>query len=263
MIFSKVLVWITVLSFIFSAGCVPKNEQKHKTWMDLAKVNENILKAKREAPLNLPEESDLNRSIDEGPRVRDLSETKDTGNSYLQEVTKSKALHKGVPAKGEGVMLNFDNADIYEVIQVIAEVLDFSYMIDPQVKGVVNIRSVKKIPANQLYTIFKKLLNINGIDIRPEGDHYFIQMSKKPSSQRIYSKEQVGKLTPSSRVVTQIVPVVHISSAEAQKLLEPYLSSQSAIHNLIDQNTIIIADYESNIIEGLKILARIDVSSLA
>jgi len=231
--------------------------------MNLAKTNENIHKTKLDSALDIPEDANDQPHGVEGPRVKDLSVTSNTTNPYLKKVMPQKSFADGKSIEGEGVMLNFDNADIYEVIQVIAEVLNISYIIDPQVKGVVNIRSGEKIPTDQLYTIFKKLLNINGIDIRPEGDHYYIQMSGKPSSQLIYTKDQIGNLKNSSKMVTQIVPVIHISSSEAQKLLEPYLSDQSNIINLADQNTLIISDFESKILDGLMVLSRLDVSALS
>jgi general secretion pathway protein D len=187
----------------------------------------------------------------------------DTGNQYLNAMTAQRRERKGEAVEGEGVMLNFDNADIYEVIQVIAETLGLSYIIDPNVKGSVNIRSGQKIPKDQLFTIFKKLLNINGLDIRSEGELDYIFVAGKPVSMAIYGKDQVGLLKESAKLITQIVPVVHISSAEAQKLVEPYLSEHAVVYNLAEQNTLIITDFESQIVDGLMILARIDVSALS
>ena len=264
MILKRIMIGLSLLAFFLTMGCTTKDTGSHKTWMNLAKTSETIQKAKERAIVDLPEDdgSSMPQAL-EGPRVKDLSSKKDTDNPYLKKVSQKKPYDKAASIDGEGVMLNFDNADIYEVIQVIAEVLNLSYIIDPQVKGVVNIRSGAKIPTDQLYTIFKKLLNINGIDIRPEADHYYIQMSAKASSQLFYGKDQIGNLKNSSKMVTQVVPVLHISSTAAQKLIEPYLSTQANILNLDDQNTLIVSDFESKIIDGLVILERVDVSSLS
>jgi type II secretory pathway component GspD/PulD (secretin) len=261
----NILAGLLCLSILaLSAGCASKGAEQYHPWVDLAKAKESIQKIKEKPANGMPDDIDYgNQEGDEGPRVKDLSVQKDTDNPYLKDVVNQKTFDQGAAIESEGVMLNFDNADIYEVIQVIAEVLDISYIIDPQVKGVVNIRSGKRIPNNQLYTLFKKLLNINGIDIRPEGDHYFIHMVNKPSSETMYTKDQIGKLENSSRLITQVVPVIHISSTEAQKLIEPYLSAQGTIYNLPEQNTLIIADFESKIIDGLMILKRLDISSLS
>lgn len=165
--------------------------------------------------------------------------------------------------QAEGILLNFDNADIFEVIQVIAETLDLNYIIDPQVKGVVNIHSGKKIPQDQLFTIFKKILHINGLDIRSEGDYNYIYVAKKPAPQIIGGADQISHREDSARIILQIVPLYFMPAAEALKLIEPALSAQGAAYTLEDQNTLLVSDYESKIIDVLKLLAKIDVSPLA
>lgn len=255
------------LLLLLGAGCTPHNIQKHKTWINLDEISKNVARDKKPAAGLLSTDRERaaakKQEVKSGPKIRDLSSSDNTDNPYLKSMTGQKPQVKGEAVEGEGVMLNFDNADIYEVIQVIAETLNLSYIIDPAVKGTVNIRSGKKIPNNQLFVIFKKILNINGLDIRDEGDHYYIYVAGKPSSLAIYGKNQVGKLKPSSRLVTQIVPVLHLASADAQKLIEPYLSEHSSVYNLPDQNTLIISDFESQIVDALMILSRLDVSSLS
>ena len=255
------------LLLLLGAGCTPHNIQKHKTWINLDEISKNVARDKKPAAglLSTDRERAAAKKLEvkSGPKIRDLSSSDNTDNPYLKSMTGQKPQVKGEAVEGEGVMLNFDNADIYEVIQAIAETLNLSYIIDPAVKGTVNIRSGKKIPNNQLFVIFKKILNINGLDIRDEGDHYYIYVAGKPSSLAIYGKNQVGKLKPSSRLVTQIVPVLHLASADAQKLIEPYLSEHSSVYNLPDQNTLIISDFESQIVDALMILSRLDVSSLS
>jgi general secretion pathway protein D len=263
--FSNKLFLMVVAGILLLVGCSPHNIQKHKTWINLDEISKNVSKAKEQADELLPpgDAGTEEQEVKPGPKIRDLSSSDSTDNPYLKSMTGQKPQEKGEAVEGEGVMLNFDNADIYEVIQVISETLDLSYIIDPAVKGTVNIRSGKKIPNNQLFVIFKKILNINGLDIRDEGDHYYIYVAGKPSSLAIYGKNQIGKLKPSSRLVTQIVPVLHLASADAQKLIEPYLSEHSSVYNLPDQNTLIISDFESQIVDALMILARLDVSSLS
>jgi len=264
---NKAFWMIMGLLLLLGAGCTPHNIQKHKTWINLDEISKNVARDKKPAAglLSTDRERAAAKKLEvkSGPKIRDLSSSDNTDNPYLKSMTGQKPQVKGEAVEGEGVMLNFDNADIYEVIQAIAETLNLSYIIDPAVKGTVNIRSGKKIPNNQLFVIFKKILNINGLDIRDEGDHYYIYVAGKPSSLAIYGKNQVGKLKPSSRLVTQIVPVLHLASADAQKLIEPYLSEHSSVYNLPDQNTLIISDFESQIVDALMILSRLDVSSLS
>jgi general secretion pathway protein D len=166
-------------------------------------------------------------------------------------------------AATEGILLNFDNADIFEVIQVIAGTLNLNYIIDPQVKGVVNIHSGSKIPHDQLFEVFKKILNINGLDIRSEGDYYYIYVAKQMGNERVGGPGTADGLQDSSRFVIQVVPLAFLPSGEVLKLLEPYLSAQGAIYELSKQNTLVISDYESKVVDQLRIISSIDISPLA
>lgn len=265
MIPRKTFTLLAILACLFLSGCLTKKPPQHKTWVDLADISGKVVETKKDiASQHLEDDQkQAEGGVDKTPKTRDLSSDKEAANQYMKGMKGVKAAPDGEGIEGEGVMLNFDNADIYEVIQVIAETLDLSYIIDPQVKGVVNIRSGQKIPKSELFVIFKKLLNINGLDIRSEGDHFYIFVAAKPSSLAIYDKDQIGSLKPSSKVVTQVVPVMHVSSSEAQKLVEPYLSQQAVIYNLADQNTLVISDFEGQIVDALNILSRLDVSSLS
>jgi general secretion pathway protein D len=176
---------------------------------------------------------------------------------------KSKPKVVAGAAETEGILLNFDNADIFEVIQVIAGTLNLNYIIDPQVKGVVNIHSGSKIPINQLYAVFTKILHINGLDIRSEGDYQYIYVAKKLGNEWVSGPDKIAGLKDSSQFIIQVVPLAYLSSGEVLKLVEPYLSAQGTIYDLPQQNTVLISDYESKVLDVLRIIARIDISPLA
>jgi general secretion pathway protein D len=241
-------------------GCSAK---KPRPWIDIADINEQITRdADKPAVIDAGKEEDVSDQ-GTGTKVRDMSVQGDAKNTYLQALKKSTKNGPIDVAGDEGIQLNFDNADIYEVIQVITETLKMNYIVDPSVKGVVNIRSGEKISRTKLYEVFQKILNMNGLNIRSEGDYYYIYPAKQASTLTIYSPEQVGRLKESPRMVIQIMPIMHISANMAVKLIEPYLSDHGKVDLLPDQNTLIIADFESKIIDALLVLAKIDVSPLA
>jgi general secretion pathway protein D len=243
-------------------GCSPQGPPTSSTWLDPAAINENIDKSHKVSPiLEASEEAGVKE--EEGPKVKDLTETADSRNRYLQKVKGPEPKTFPKSTAQEGILLNFDNADIYEVIQVMAETLNLNYIIDPQVKGTVNIRSGDKIPLEHLYDVFKKILNMNGLDIRPEGDYDYIFVAKKLTAPIIYGPDAIGSLKDSPRMVTQIVPMQHLSSGEAAKLLDPYLSDKGSIFDLADLNMIIITDFEAQIVDALVLLAQLDVSPLS
>ncbi len=256
------LVLVLLLSISGCAALTQEPDRLPETWVDVAAAKEQITKAK-ELSAVIDEAEPVDKVEKEpGAKMKDLSVKESPPNPYLQKLAAPPTADSKVAAEGEGVLLNFDNADIYEVIQVISEILDLNYIIDPAVKGVVNIRSGKKIPKNQLFSIFKKILNINGLDIRQEGGYSFISLAEKPMAQSFLGPDAIKDLDGSAKVIMQVVPISYMASGEAITLIEPYLSKQGSAFNLDAQNTLILLDYEANVLAALNVLANIDISPL-
>src|SRR5215831_8659116 len=74
----------------------------------------------------------------------------------------------------EAVVLNFEGADIREVIHSLATALGINYVIDPRVQGQVTIRTTGKIARRDLFPIFHQILRSNGIAAVKVGDIYQI-----------------------------------------------------------------------------------------
>src|SRR3954452_7450433 len=72
----------------------------------------------------------------------------------------------------EAVVLNFEGADIREVIHSLATALGINYVIDPRVQGQVTIRTTGKIARRDLFPIFHQILRANGIAAVKVGDVY-------------------------------------------------------------------------------------------
>ena len=285
-----------LLPWLLLSGCAKDDSLVNHPSLDLAEVNSRIVKDDKASVL-LEEEGADGEEV-ERPLLKDMTPQGDGGNPVLAMLTSSSKFAPGswqvqerqalvapqlqalepaepgdpaVQQQGTsqpqlpagGMQLNFDNADIYEVIRIMGEALGMNYIIDPQVKGTVNIRSGQAIAADQLFPVFEKILHMNGLDIRSEGSHSYIYVSKKPFSRQVNGPDQVHDLGPSARLILQIVPVMHMPSAQAMQLVEKYLSDQGSVVNLVEQNTLLVSDYESKVIDVLTILARLDISPLA
>ena len=86
----------------------------------------------------------------------------------------------------------FDDADIFEVVQtVFGDILKANYIIDPQVKGRVNFRTVTPIPKEEVLSVVEIIFRLNGIGYVEEGGLYRIIPLSDVSRELVYS--QVGK----------------------------------------------------------------------
>lgn len=77
------------------------------------------------------------------------------------------------------VSLNFDDADIYSVIQtVFGEILRVNYIIDARVKGRVTFRSVSPVAREKVLPLMEVILKLNGAAIVEDGELYRIVPSE-------------------------------------------------------------------------------------
>jgi type II secretory pathway component GspD/PulD (secretin) len=81
---------------------------------------------------------------------------------------------QAVVKKGE-ISFNFDDADIFEVIQtVFGDILKVNYMVDPNIKGRVNFRTISPVPRDSVLPIMETLLALNDAGFVLDKDIYKI-----------------------------------------------------------------------------------------
>jgi len=74
---------------------------------------------------------------------------------------------------GAGIVLNFEGADLREVVRnILGDILNESYTIDPAVGGQVTIRTSTGIPREALVATLETLLRMNGATMVKEGGLY-------------------------------------------------------------------------------------------
>jgi general secretion pathway protein D len=166
--------------------------------------------------------------------------------------------------KGPGVVFNFDNADLYEVIRVMAEILKINYVIDPKVKGVVNIHTVGQIPAEEVFPIFQSILRLNGATaVKKDNVYEIVPFADAKKSYILPSIREPGRLPAEERYTTQIIILKYIPVAEVSKLIKPFLSDGADMIEHPPHNILIVNDLASNIRKALDIINLFDVDIFA
>jgi general secretion pathway protein D len=169
------------------------------------------------------------------------------------------------PIRGSKFVLNFDNADLYEVIRVISDVMKINYIIDPRVKGIVNIHTSGQLSNEEILPIFQSILALNGATAVQKGIIYEIvpfQDAKKLYTPPLTPKE-AAKTPAGERYTIQIIRLKYIPAAEVSKMIKPFLSDGADIVEQPSQNILIIGDIASNIRKSLDIIDLFDVDIFA
>ena len=166
-----------------------------------------------------------------------------------------------MPLMGSGVVFNFDNADIYEVVRVMAEVMKISYIIDPKVKGIVNIHTSGQISSKDVYTVFQSILRLNGATaVHKDGVYEIVPLSDaKKLSIPPSTTHESGRPPLEEKYMIQIVSLKYIPVAEVSKMIKPFLSDGADIVEHPPHNILLIGDVASNVKKSVDIISLFDI----
>jgi type II secretory pathway component GspD/PulD (secretin) len=161
--------------------------------------------------------------------------------------------------------LNFDDADVYTVIQTIfSEILKVNYIIDPRVKGRVTFRAVAPVPVDNVLPLMEVILRLNGIGIVEDSGLYRIvpiaDISKEPSP--ISYGRDPEKIRMTGKALLQVVPIVSVQSSEVLKLITPFASHSAVLIDVPKSNQIIIVDTDANVKRLLRLIDVFDNENL-
>src|ERR1051325_6772573 len=162
------------------------------------------------------------------------------------------------PPSGGMISLNFNRADLVEIIHILAQHLRLTYTIDPEVKGTVTINSAEPLRAEDLLPIFHQILRMNGAVAIKTGNLYHIMPIKDAKG----LARPVGQSQEDSFAL-RIVPVRFFSVAEMKKVLTPFLRPGGEIIENPRGNFLIVMDLPSNIQRLVEIADLIDVQVFA
>lgn len=167
------------------------------------------------------------------------------------------------PKSDNYIILNFDNADLKDVINTISSITNENFILSPGLSARITIHSAKKILVSEIMNVFESVLEVNGMSLVRSGDFYKIvsgsSAKQKPIVVRKGSDESL--IPDVDRPVTQIIPVKYIPVNEIATVLTPMLSQFGSIIPNARNNLLIVNDLSSSIIRLLKILKEIDVNA--
>jgi general secretion pathway protein D len=162
----------------------------------------------------------------------------------------------GVRAAEEPVMLNFVNADIEAVATAIGQMSKRNFLIDPRVKGNVNIVSSRPVPPSAAYDIFLSALRLQGyaavesdgvVKILPEADAKLHLNSISPRSS-----------AEGDRLQTRVYTLKYESASQMLPVLRPIISPNNTIAVYAANNSLVITDYADNLRRIDRIVDAID-----
>jgi general secretion pathway protein D len=161
------------------------------------------------------------------------------------------------------VTLNFVNAEIEAVARAMASMTGRQVVLDPRVKGTINLSSDKPLSPAAAYNQFLGALRLQGFTVVESAglDKVVPEADAKLQSGSV-SADTGGKSNPlGNQIVTKIFKLNFESAANLLPILRPLISPNNVINVNPGNNSLVITDYADNLQRIARIIAASDVAN--
>ena len=203
------------------------------------------------------------------PFLGSVSALAQGGPATEQATTATGATQAAPAAPGPGedvpIALHLENADLLQVIGIIASELKINYVVDPDVKGTVIINTLGQLRRSDLFPLLQTILRLNGAGIFQEGDLYRIvslQKIQRMSLEPLLNPDPAS-LPEDDRIVMNILALQYVAAAEMTKILTPFLSEGGHLYSHEPGNILILTDGSRSARRLLELAAMFDTEVFA
>ncbi|WP_370807257.1 type II secretion system secretin GspD [Simplicispira lacusdiani] len=164
---------------------------------------------------------------------------------------------------GEPVTLNFAGAEIEAVARTMATITGRNVVVDPRVKGQLNLVTERPVPPAAAFQQFLAALRLQGFTVVESAGLYKVvpEADAKLQGGSVSVAQSGGSGPAGGQIVTQIFKLNYESASNLVPVLRPLISPNNTINVSPGTNALVITDYADNLQRLGKIIAAMDVSS--
>ncbi|HTI94886.1 MAG TPA: type II secretion system secretin GspD [Rudaea sp.] len=156
--------------------------------------------------------------------------------------------------------LNMKDADIQALIATVSEITGKNFIVGPNVQGKVTVISARPMRPDEIYDVFLSVLRVHGYAAIASGS--MIKIVPETVAQQDGSGGLNGTHQhETDELVTQIVPVKHVSATELVPILRPLMPQGAQLIAHPASNSLVISDRAGNVERMISIIQRIDTVS--
>lgn len=182
------------------------------------------------------------------------SRTRDTPKVAIAEYPDK--LIKGIKDPDEKVhmVLNLAATGLEEIVPMFAELLGFSYQIDPAVKGAVTMVVDSEMTAREAWEMFEHILWLSGAYAsKNPGFIHIMPFNRMPKERRLLARHE-----PHANVEVAFIQIYHVKSGEIIKNIQPFMTDGATITDLTAENTLLIIEAPANMPKLRELISRLD-----
>ena len=149
------------------------------------------------------------------------------------------------------VVVNYDAANLSDVIPSFAGPLKLNYLLDPGVTGTVTMSLNAEMSPREVWTLFEQILQLAGAYCEMENQVVHIRpMAKIPQEKKIFR--------PDSNIEARVVPLKHVSAKEIATQLKSFLSDGAIATALEKQNALMLVENTAHFERLLTLVSQLD-----
>lgn len=180
----------------------------------------------------------------------------DSGSSSIKDKDKKC---RPLPRRVK-VRMNFNEAEVLEIVQWISEQTCKNFIIGDGIRGgKITILSNTPVTADEAYRAFLSALNVNNMTVVRVGKFYKIQMKRDAAKDTIptFIGDDVN-MPNMDMMVTRLVQLKYIDSNTVNGTVKQLTSKDGDSYPYAPTNTLIISDTASNMHRIMEILGQLD-----
>lgn len=186
------------------------------------------------------------------PRRNVLSESREVEFEYPGRLV------EGMPDVDEKVevWLNLDATPLTEIVPMFAEpnLLNFSYLIDPNVKGAITMQVDAEMTAREAWEMFEHILWLSGAYAsKNPGFIHIMPFEKMPRERRLLAKHE-----PMANVEVRLVPIYYAKAQEVASNLSQFTTEGATVIEISRSNALLIVEAPANVPKLLELIKGLD-----
>ncbi|VTU23716.1 General secretion pathway protein D [Variovorax sp. PBS-H4] len=165
------------------------------------------------------------------------------------------------PRRGEPITLNFTNAEIESVARTMAVVTGRDVVVDPRVKGTINLQTDRPISPAAAFNQFAAALRLQGFAVvQSEGLYKVVpEADAKLQSNAVTTSTSATASLSGNQIVTQVFKLNYEAANNLLPVLRPLIAPNNTINVNPGNNSLVITDYAENMRRLARIIAALDV----
>lgn len=155
----------------------------------------------------------------------------------------------------QALMLNLKDTNIRTLIGTVSMATGKNFLIDPRVKGNINVVTSSDISDDQLYQLFLAVMKIHGFVVIDGEDFSKILPKNLTKSD---SAKQLRHI--SDEIISTVVAINNVNAAKIVPIVRPLMSQYGHLAVYNASNSLIVVDSETNIERLRTLLKKLDKS---